>query len=323
MPSVFSALVAYILSHFRSHESLRIENRALRHQLAVYQHTVKRPKLRPADRLFWVWLSRLWPEWKEALEIVQPRTVIAWQKKRFRDYWRHLSQSGTPGRPAISKDVRDLIRDMWRSNPLWGSPRIVGELRKLGLTVAKSTVEKYRPRVCTPSSPTWKTFLNNHVEDLIACDFFTVPTATCRVLFVFIMLAHARRRIGHFNITEHPTAQWTAQQIVAAFPWETAPRSLLRDRDAIYSVTFQRRIKNMGIKEVKIAPHSPWQNPYCERLIGSMRREVLEHVIVLNDQHFRRVLTTYISYYHRFRTHLSLAMDCPHPRAVAPPEVGR
>jgi putative transposase len=323
MPSVFSALIAYAVSHLRSHESLRLENMALRHQLAVYQHTVKRPKLRPADRLFWSWLSRLWSDWQAALAFVQPRTVIAWQKRRFRDYWRQLSQSGTPGRPSLSKDVRDLIRDMWRSNPLWGAPRIVGELRKLGINVAKSTVEKYRPRVRKPSSPTWKTFLNNHVEDLIACDFFTVPTATFRVLFVFIMLAHERRRIVHFNITEHPTAQWTAQQIVEAFPWDTAPRYLLRDRDAIYSVAFQRRIKHMGIKEVKIAPRSPWQNPYCERLIGSLRREVLDHIIVLNDRHLRRVLTTYISFYHRFRTHLSLEMDCPHPRAVEPPEVGK
>jgi putative transposase len=218
VPSVFSALIAYILSHCRSHESLRLENMALRHQLAVYQHTVKRPKLRPSDRLFWVWLSRLWQEWKDALEVVQPRTVIAWQKKRCRDYWRHLSQSGKPGRPAMSKDVRNLIRDMWRSNPTWGSPRMVGELRQLGITVAKSTVETYRPRVRKPPSPTWKAFLNHHVQDIIACDFFTVPTATFRVLFVFIMLAHERRRIVHVHMTEHPTAQWTAQQIVEAFP---------------------------------------------------------------------------------------------------------
>jgi transposase InsO family protein len=150
-----------------------------------------------------------------------------------------------------------------------------------------------------------------------------VPTATFRVLFVFIMLAHERRRIVHFNITEHPTAQWTAQQIVEAFPWDTAPRYLLRDRDAIYSMAFQHCIKNIGIEEVKIAPRSPWQNPYCERLIGSIRREVLDHVIVLNDRHLRRVLTAYVSYYHRFRTHLSLDMDCPQPRAVEPPEVGK
>jgi putative transposase len=204
------------------------------------------PTLRPADRLFWSWLSRLWSDWQAALAFVQPRTVIAWQKRRFRDYWRHLSQSGTPGRPALAKDVRDLIRDMRPSNLLWGAPRIVGELRKLGIAVAKSTVEKYRPHVRKSSSPTWKTFLANHVQDIIACDFFTVPTATCRLLFVFIMLAHERRRIVHFNITEHPTAQWTAQQIVEAFPWDTAPRYLLRDRGAIYSVAFHQRIKNLS-----------------------------------------------------------------------------
>ncbi len=161
-----------------------------------------------------------------------------------------------------------------------------------------------------------------HIKDLVACDFFPVPTASFKVLFVFIMLAHERRRIIHFNITEHPTAQWTAQHIVEACPWERAPRSLLRDRDAIYSGAFPQRIKNMGIEEVKTAPRSPWQNPYCERVIGSIRRDVLEHVIVLNGRHLKRLLTASIAYYHRFRTHLSLAMDCPHPRAVEPPETG-
>jgi hypothetical protein len=309
---------------------------ALRHQLAVYQHTVKRPKLRPADRLFWSWLSRLWPSWQHAswlsrlwpswqhaLEFVQPRTVIAWQKKRFRDYWRHLSQSGTPGRPAIAKEVRDLIHDMWHANPLWGSPRIVGELRKLGINVAKSTVEHYRPKRRKPSSPTWKAFLNNHVKDIVACDFFTVPTASCKVLFVFILLAHERRRLVHFTITAHPTAPWTSHQIVEAFPWESAPRYLRRDRDSIYRAAFHSRGKNLGIAEVKIAPRSPWHNPYCERLIGSLRRDVLAHVIVLNAWHLQRVLTAYLSYDHRFRTHLSLEMDCPQSRAVEPPEVGK
>jgi transposase InsO family protein len=296
---------------------------ALRHQLAVYQQTVKRPTLRSADRLFWSWLSRLGPGWQQALEFVQPRTVIVWQKRRFRDDWRHLSQSGTPGRTAIAKEVRDLIHDMWRSNPLWGSARIMGELRKLGINVAKSTVEPYRPKSRKPSSPTWKAFLNNHVKDIVACDFFTVPTASCKVLFVFILLAHERRHIVHFHITEHPTAPWTSHQIVEAFPWESAPRYLLRDRDAIYSAAFQSRVKNLGIAEVKIAPRSPWQNPYCERLIGSLRRDVLDHVIVLNERHLPRVLTAYLSYDHHFRTHLSLEMDCPQPRAVEPPEVGK
>jgi putative transposase len=321
MRFALSALITYVISRFRSHESLRLENLALRHQLFVYQRTVKRPKLRPSDRLFWVWLSRLWPGWQAVLEFVQPRTVLAWQKKRFRDDWRRLSQPGKPGRPAISQEVRALIRDMWRSNPLWGSPRIVGELRTLGITVAKSTVEQYRPKSPKPSSPTWKAFLN-HVKDLVACDFFTVPTASCKVLFVFILLAHARRRIVHFNITEHPTAQWTSQQIVDAFPWESAPRYLLRDRDAIYSAAFQSRVKNLGIEEVKIAPRSPWQNPYCERVIGSIWRDVLDHVMVLNERHLCRMLRSYIDYYHCWRTHLSLEMDAPESRALQPPEFG-
>jgi len=290
--------MVYIISCFLSHQSLRLENMALRHRLAVYQQTVKRPKFRPWDRLFWVWLSRLWPNWQQALEFVQPHTGIAWQKKRSRDYWRQLSRSSKPGRPTTSKDVIDLVQDMWRSNPKWRSPRIVGELRMLGINVAKSTVEKYRPRVRKPPSPTWKAFLNNHVADIVACDFFTVPTATFYVLFVFILLAHERRRIMHFNITEHPTAQWTAQQIVEAFPWDTVPRYLLRDRDSIYSMAFSERIKNMGIEHVKIAPRSPWQNPYCERVIGSIRRDVLNHVIVLNERHLKRVLSAYIAYYH-------------------------
>ena len=174
MRAVCSALLTYLVSRFRSCESLRLENMALRHQLALYQQTIKRPKLRPAARLFWAWLSRLWPGWQRALEFVQPRTVIAWQKKRFRDYWRRLSQNGKPGRPAISQAVRELIQDMWQANPTWGSPRIVGELRKLGIDVAKSTVEKYRPQVRKPSSPTWKAFLPNHVHDLVACDFLVV-----------------------------------------------------------------------------------------------------------------------------------------------------
>jgi transposase InsO family protein len=184
-------------------------------------------------------------------------------------------------------------------------------------------VEKYRLKVLKPSSPTWKAFLHNHVKDLVSCDFFTVPTATCKVLFVFVILAHERRRIVHVNVTEHPTAQWTAQQIVEAFPWDEAPRYLLRDRDAIYGEPFQQRVGNLGIEEVKIAPRSPWQNPYCERIIGSIRRDMLDHVIVLNERHLKRLLSEYVSYYHRFRTHLSLDMDCPETRAIESPETGR
>jgi transposase InsO family protein len=212
---------------------------------------------------------------------------------------------------------------MWRANPTWGSPRIMGELRKLGIDVAKSTVEKYRPRPHKPPSPTWRAFLNNHVNDLVACDFFTVPTVTFKVLFVFMIMVHARRRILHFNITEHPTAQWTAQQVVEAFPWNEAPRYLLRDRDSIYGAAFRQRVRHMAIEEIVIAPKSPWQNPYVERLIGSIRRECLDHVVVFHERHLTRILARYFAYYHRWRTHLSLGMDCPEPRPVHGPTRGK
>jgi putative transposase len=197
MPPVVSALLAFVATLFRSRESLRLEHLALRHQLAVYQQTVHRPRLRPTDRLLWAWLSRLWPGWQVGLKFVQPRTVIAWQQKRFRDHWRRLSQSGQPGRPTLAKELRDLIREMSQANPTWGSPRIVGELRKLGIDIAKSTVEKYRVQPCKPPSPTWKTFLKNHVQDLVSLDFFVVPTMTYKILFVLVILAHERRRVVH------------------------------------------------------------------------------------------------------------------------------
>lgn len=221
---VIAALLAFVATLFRSRTSLRLENLALRHQLAVYKQTVHRPRLHPSDRLLWAWLSRVWSGWQDTLTFVQPRTVIAWQQKRFRDHWRRLSQHGTPGRPLIAKEVRALIQSMWLANPTWGSPRIVGELHKLGIDVAKSTVEKYRVRPQKPSSPTWKTFLKNHVKDVVSMDFFIVPTVTCRVLFVLVILAHERRRVVHFHVTEYPTAQWTAQQVIEAFPWDETPR---------------------------------------------------------------------------------------------------
>jgi putative transposase len=291
--------------------------------LAVYQQTVDRPRLRSTDRLFWAWLSRLWSGWQEALAFVQPRTVIAWQRQHFRDHWRRLSQRGKPGRPTIAKEVRTLIRDMWQANPTWGSPRIVGELRKLGIDVAKSTVERYRVRRRKPPSPTWQAFLHNHVKDLVAMDFFVVPTVTYKVLFVLVILAHDRRRIVHVQVTEHPSAQWTAPQVVEACPWDEAPRYLLRDRDRIYGNAFRQRVWHMGLAEVLIAPRSPWQTPYVERVIGSIRRELLAQVIVLNERHLTRLLQSYVGYYHGYRTHRALDMDTPVPRPVQPPELGR
>ncbi len=212
---------------------------------------------------------------------------------------------------------------MSKANPFWGSPRIRNELNKIGISLAKSTIEKYMVKHRKPPSPTWKAFLDNHVRDLVSVDFFVVSTIRNTVLFAFLVLAHDRRRVIHFNVTQHPTAKWTAQQIVEAFPWDTTPRYLLRDRDSIYGIVFQDRVENMSIKEVKIAPRSPWQTPYVERLIGSIRRECLDHMIVLNEQHLKRLLTDYFSYYHRYRTHLSLDSDCPEPRPIHTQEMGK
>ena len=228
------------------------------------------------------------------------------------------------GRPKIAREVRDLIRRMSVANPLWGAPRIHGELLKIGIHVAESTVAKYMPQCPRkPPSQSWKTFLANHFRDLASVDFFTVPTATFRILFCFLVLSHARRKVLHFNVTANPTEGWTMQQIVEAFPWDTAPRYLIRDRDSIYGAAFRSRLAGMGIQEVLIAFRSPWQSPYVERLIGSIRRDVLDHVIVLGEEHLHRILTKYFRYYHDWRTHLSLGKDCPQPRSVQPPELGR
>ncbi len=212
---------------------------------------------------------------------------------------------------------------MSRATPLWGAPRVHGELLKLGIEISQAAVSKYMVRRRTSPSPSWRAFLDNHVKDLVSIDFFTVPTVTFRVLFVFVILAHERRRIIHFNVTESPTAKWTAQQIVEAFPWDTAPRYLLRDRDGIYGHEFTSRVDHMGIKEVKTAPRSPWQSPYVERLIGTLRRDCIDHVIVVDENHLRRILREYLAYYHGCRTHLSLEKDSPEPRKVESPDQGK
>ena len=322
MTPILRALIAFAVSMLRSHLSLQLEIPALQHQLNVYHRSIRRPHVRPSDRILWSWLSRAWARWRDVLVFVQPATVLAWQRKRFRAHWARLSRTGAAGRPAISREVRQLIRAISATNPWWGSPRILGELRKLGLAVAKSTVEKYRVRPRRPVSPSWRAFLRNHVTELVALDFFTVPTVGFKVLFVLIVFAHDRRKVIHFNVTEHPTAHWTAQQLVEAFPWETGPQYLLRDRDAVYGGRFQQRVAQLGLEEVLTAPQSPWQNPYAERLIGSIRRECLDHVIVFSESHLRRLLANYFQYYHRWRTHLSLDMDCPDPRPILSPEQG-
>jgi putative transposase len=262
---------------FGGHRQLALENVALRQQLAVYKRTASRPKLRRSERLFWVCLSRVWAGWRTALVIVAPDTVLRWHRRRFRLHWTNLSRRPTGGRPPISPEIRALVRRMAVANPLWGAPRIHGELLKLGIDVAERTVSRLIPKRRTPPSQTWRTFLTNHVRDLVSIDFFTVPTAHWRVLFTLVVLAQHRRRVLHFNVTEHPTAEWTAQQIVDAFPDDTAPSYLLRDRDSVDGHPFQHRVKGMRIRDVLTAPRSPWQSPFVERLIGSIRSECLDH----------------------------------------------
>jgi putative transposase len=322
MAGMITLILTGLLRGVRTH-SLVLENLALRHQLAVLQRTARRPHLRPSDRVFWVLLSRLWRSWANAVSIVQPETVLRWHRTGFKLFWTWKSRRHGPRRPAVAPEVRALIRTMARANPLWGAPRIHGELQKLGLEISQATVSKYLARRRTPPSQTWRTFLANHIGSLVSVDFFTVPTVLFKVLFVFVVLAHDRRRVVHVNVTESPTAQWTGQQLVEAFPWDTAPRYLLRDRDAVYGVVFSSRVQAVRIREVKTAPRSPWQNPYVERLIGTLRRECLDHVVVLNEVHLRHLLRDYLAYYHRARTHLSLEKDSPEPRPVERLDQGR
>jgi transposase InsO family protein len=256
------------------------------------------------------------------LVIVKPETVIAWHRKGFSLYWTWKSRHGQPGRPQVASEIRELIRKMSLANPLWGAPRIHGELLTLGFALSQATVAKYLVRKAKPPSQTWRTFLNNHASQLASTDFFLVPTVTFRVLFVFIVLAHHRRRVIHFNVTAHPSSEWAARQIAETFPWDSAPRYLLHDRDSIYGGPFRQRVRGMGVREVLTAPRSPWQNPYAERVIGSNRRECLDHIVVFSEASLRRTLKSYFSYYHGARTHLSLEKDAPETRPIQPPGLG-
>ena len=307
----------------RGHRELVLENLALRQQLTALRRTTTRAHLQPRDRLFWIALARSWRNWRIALVLVQPDTVVRWHRDRLRRRWTRRSKRRPDGRPLIDQQIRAVARGMASANPLWGAPRIHGELRALGVDVSERTVSRLLKPYARPPFQTWRTFLTNHLASAASMDFFTVPTLTGRVLFVLVVLSHHRRRIVHFNITEHPTATWAAQHVVEAFPHDTAPRWLHRDRDNVYGDVLRRRLTGMGIAEVVSAPASPWQNPYVERLIGSLRRECLDHVIVLNEAHLRRVLTSYSKYYHRSRTHLGLAKDAPDHRPVSEISTGR
>ena len=309
-------VLAIMASPFKSKSWLEAENVALRHQLIVLRRQVRgRVRLSNNDRWFFVQLYRWFPSILKVITIIRPETLVRWHRMGFRRYWRWKSRS-LGGRPQIETDLRALIRRMSIENPLWGAPRIHGELLKLGFAVAQSSVAKYMVKRRRPPSQGWRTFLRNHAPDIAAMDLFVVPTVGFDLLYALVIVRLDRRDLVWINVTENPTAEWIARQIIEAFPWNEAPRHLIRDRDQIYGTVVTRRLRAMGIRDKPTAPASPWQNGFAERLIGSIPRECVDHMVVLGERHLRRILQTYARYYNAIRTHRSLDKDAPAYRPV-------
>ena len=305
----------------RERRDLVLENLALRHQLAIYQRSQRRPTLDDRDRRFWSTLARGWSGWRESVSVVQPDTVIRWHRSAWRRYWTWKSRTRSPGRPRITAEVQVLIRRLARENRTWGAVRIMGELRALGIEVSASTVRTYRRQALRrPPSPRWRAFLRLHAPQIWAADFFTVQTLTFRTLYVFVVLGHGRRRIVHWNVTAYPNAEWVWRQIIEATPWGSRPRFLIRDRDRSYGGDFVRRAGAIGIETVLTPIQAPKANALAERVIGTIRRECLDHLIVLNERHLRAILREYVDYYNEARPHRSLALQPPSgPRELALP----
>ena len=320
MTKWLSVFLYSFVSLFRSRRDLAFENLLLRQQLAILKEKGVRPQLSSTDRSFWILVSKLWPKWRDALHIVRPETVVRWHREGFRRHWSRKCRS--KGRPVLDPKVRELIRRMSQANPLWGAPRIHGELLKLGIDVSQTSVAKYMIKSRKPPSQIWRTFLENHAKDIIATDFFTVPTTTFRVLFVLVVLSHDRREILHTNVTETPTAEWTARQVIEAVGLDETLKYLIRDQDCRFSERFSRQVGSAGLTEVLTAPASPWQNAYAERVIGTIRRDCLDHMIILDEQHLRRTVKRYADYYNCIRTHLSLEKDAPKGRHIQFPDQG-
>jgi len=309
-------ILAVLTAPFKSKSRLEAENAALRHQLIVLRRKVPgRVRLTNHDRWFFIELYRWFPSILHVLTIVQPGTLVRWHRAGFRYYWRWKSRP-QGGRPQIETDLRALIRRMSIENPLWGAPRIHGELLKLGFEVAQSSVAKYMVKRRGPPSQGWRTFMRNHAPDIAAMDLFIVPTVGFDLLYAFVIIGLGRRELIWINITTNPTAEWIARQLTEAFPWNEVPRYLMRDRDGIYGAVVMHRICAMGIRDKPVAPASPWQNSFAERLIGSIRRECVDHFIVLGEAHLRRILRSYARYYNNIRTHRSLDKDAPVSRSV-------
>jgi transposase InsO family protein len=311
-------VMAAAASPFKSKIRLEAENASLRHQLIVLRRKLRgRVKLANSDRWFFIQLYRWFPSILKVLTVIRPETLVRWHRAGFRSYWRRKSRS-LGGRPQIETDLRALIRQMSVENSLWGAPRIHGELLKLGFEVAQSSVAKYMVKRRGAPSQGWRTFLRNHAPDIAAMDLFVVPTIGFKVLYGFVIVRIDRRDLIWINVTTNPTAEWIARQITEAFPWNEAPRYMIRDRDRVYGTVVVHRLRAMGIRVKPIAPASPWQNGFAERLIESIRRECLDHVIVLGEEHLRRILKNYAAYYNGVRTHRSLQKDAPVSRPVQP-----
>jgi transposase InsO family protein len=315
MVEVFILLWSALIGLFRSRARLEAEILVLRHQLNVVRRNApKRFVFGTFDRLAFVGLYRIVPGIVDALAIVRPETVVRWHRAGFRSFWRWKSRR-SGGRPRVPLEIRKLIRDMSLANPLWGAPRIHGELLKLAIAVSQTSVAKYMAKRRRPPSQGWRTFLCNHADGIASIDLFVVPTLSFSLLYGFLVLRHRRRRIMWLGVTANPTAEWLARQLTEACGWE-APDYVIRDRDSAYGAVFLRRLRAMGIRDSPTAPRSPWQNAYAERLIGSIKREMLDHVVVLGEGHLRQLLLSYMTYYNEARTHLSLNKDAPIPRNV-------
>jgi transposase InsO family protein len=310
----------------RSRRELLLENLALRQQLAVLKQKHLQPRFAAPDKLFWVVLRLLWPGWKHALMLVQPETVVRWHKAGFKLYWTWLSRRRKrAGRKCVSKELRELIFRMVAENSTWGAPRFHGELKMLGFEISERTVLRWMRKAPRSPEPAkrWATFLSNHREAIAAMDFFTVPTLTFGVLYCFFVIAHDRRRILHCNVTKHPTSEWVIQQLRESFPYDSAPGYLIFDRGTQFNDEVIDTIKNFGIKAKRTSFRSPWQNGVAERWVGNCRRDLLDHVIVLNERHLKRLMNEYVRYYHEDRTHLALAKETPAGRiAVSSSEAG-
>ena len=316
MTAILLTLWLFVVDLFKSRSRLEAENLFLRHQLNIaLRRAPSRVRLTGSDRALLVLMTRLWPNLVGMARLVKPETILRWHRKGFRVFWRWKSRNRA-GRPRIGRGLRDLIRRISTENPLWGASRIHCELLMLGFEVAQSTVSKYMVRRRYPPSQSWKTFLRNHGEAIAAVDMCVVPTVTFELLFAFLVVGHGRRHLLWFEVTRRPTAEWLARQITEAFPWASAPTYLVRDNDRAYGLVFRRRVRVMGIRDKPISPSSPWQNGIAERLIGTLRRECLDQMLVFGEAHLRRILSAYATYYNQARTHMALKKDAPLHRAV-------